>query len=193
MITLLLLSALNFSNLVSPFDVSGIVKAATSSGAMEIAADPAFSNKTYDFAPNQTVYARVSTDNDGADKRNLNVHDNNYNLLSTYQMSRSGSQFTVNFPAPQNQGTYSLEANIASGGSVANFVRTITVGGGGGNVQTKVNVENKINSNSSIDDRPTPVPSLSPVPSPASATSVQKQSLLFSIWSAFVGFFKKLF
>src|SRR3990167_9903131 len=109
---------------------------------MEIASDASFTNQTLEFNAGQIIYVRVTAENDGSDKHVLNVRDNNYNFLTGYSMAKNGNQFLVDFPAPANPGIYSLEANIVSSGSVANFVPTIEVGGGGtGNSKTNLKIK----------------------------------------------------
>jgi hypothetical protein len=132
-----------------------------SSSALEIARDSTFANKTNEFSAGQTVYVRVTADNDGQDKHVLNLRDNNYNLITTYSMNKNGNQFLVNFPAPSSAGIYSVEVNIVSSGSVANYVQTIEVGGGVGNSIVSVNVTNQVNtgnqtSSTSGESEPTP-------------------------------------
>lgn len=189
---LLLFSSLNFSNLTPKIDVAQIVDSVNANVPMDIATDSAFSRKTQNFNSGQTIYVRITTDNEGSSKHNLNVHDSNYNILSTYQLNRSGNQFSVNFPAPQSAGTYSLEVNIVSGGSVLNLVKTITVGGGG-NTSAKVKVENKINSNnqnlSNASSSPAPLSSSTPMANP----EAQKPNFFFSVWLGILGFFRKIF
>lgn len=128
---------------------------------MEIASDSNFSNKTASFSAGQTIYVRVTTDNDGADSHNLNVRDSNYNLITSHQFSRTGNQFITSFSIPQKEGTYSLEADIKSGGSVANYVQTIQVGQGsqsssGVNVKIQNNVNTQNSQTINSDASPSP-------------------------------------
>lgn len=127
-------------------DFKNDFKVVDTNSKMEIASDGSFANKTLNFNGGQTIYVRVSVDNDGQDNHVLNLRDNNYNLLKTYTMAKSGNQFLVNFPAPNAAGIYSLEANITSSGSVANFVQTIEVGDAGSqNSQVSVKINNQVN------------------------------------------------
>lgn len=188
----LLFSSLNLTNLTPKIDVANIVKSANANVPMDIAADPAFSQISLKFDSGQTIYIRIATDNDGSGKHNLNVHDNDYNLLSTYALNRLGNQFTVSFPAPQTSGTYSLEADIESGGSNLNLVKTITVGSGD-NSSSNVKVENQVNSNSQSLGEASPSPVSLPTANPQAATKAQKINFFVSIWSGIFGFFRNLF
>lgn len=192
MIGALLIFSLNFSNLVPKIDTAKIIDLANANVPMDIAADPGFSQIVGNFNPQQTIYVRITTDNDGSGRHNLNIHDNNYNILSTYQLNRSGNQFTVNFPAPAEAGTYSLEADIQSGSSNLDLVKTITVGGGG-NTSVDVKVENQVNSNSQVlgDASDSPIPS--PSSTPPVNTKIQKPNFFSSIWLGIIGFFKNIF
>src|SRR3972149_1903885 len=98
--------SMNFSNLIPDIDIPKIIDDATSGSAMEIAQDSAFTNKTLKFNAGQTIYVRVTADNEGGDKHVLNVRDNNYNFLTGYSMAKNGNQFLVNFPAPSSSGIY---------------------------------------------------------------------------------------
>jgi len=196
---LVIFLSLNFPNFTGEMDFQKIIDSATSGSSMEIASDASFAAKTLKFNSGQTIYVRVTAENDGSDKHVLNLRDNNYSLITTYSMAKSGDQFLVNFPAPQNSGIYSLEANITSAGSVTNFVKTIEVGGGGtGNSQVNVKIENKVNTGNQVlsETNPasptqTPDPSnpASPTPTPAPAN----QGFFALIWQMIVGFFKGIF
>ena len=196
---LVIFLSLNFPNFTGEMDFQKIIDSATSGSSMEIASDASFAAKTLKFNSGQTIYVRVTAENDGSDKHVLNLRDNNYSLITAYSMTRSGNQFLVNFPAPGSSGIYSLEANITSAGSVTNFVKTIEVGGGGtGNSQVNVKIENKVNPGNQVlsETNPasptqTPDPSnpASPTPTPAPAN----QGFFALIWQMIVGFFKGIF
>ncbi len=190
---ILLFSSLNFSNLSPNVDVSKIVDSAGANVPMEIATDPGFSQKTQNFGQGQTVYVRITTGNDGSGKHNLNVHDSEYNVLSTYQMRRSGDVFTVDFAAPKAEGTYSLEADIESSGSNLSLVKTITVGGG--NSSSNVKVENLVGAGSSGFDKVSGSPSALPSPglSPEPGTKAHKVNVFSAVWRVIFGLFKKIF
>src|SRR3989344_5482775 len=197
--------SMNFSNLIPDIDIPKIIDDATSGSAMEIAADSAFTNKTLKFNAGQTIYVRVTAENDGSDKHVLNLRDNNYSLITTYSMTKSDSEFLVNFTAPSSAGIYSLEANITSSGSVANFVKTIEVGEGGANnsqvsvkINNQVNTDNQVNtgnqsSSTSEESEPTSeVLGDSSGVFPNSDDSSQT-GFFASLWSRIIGFFKGIF
>lgn len=170
-----------------------IADSAGAGAKMEIAADSAFGNATTKFSGGQTIYVRVTTQNGGQNKHDLNLHDNQYNLLNTYSMTRSGDQFNVSFAAPTSSGNYSLEANIVSGSSVVNLVRTIEVGNSGGNSQVSVKVNNQVNTGSQVLGNKE---SNSPSPTPQADTAVKEtekhEGFFAGIWSLVIGFLKNL-
>ncbi len=164
-------------------------------GGLEIASDSAFSNKTTNFSPSQTIYVRATADNSGSESHVLNLRDSNYNLITSYQLAISGNQFTVSFSAPSNSGTYSLDANIKSGSSVVNLVQTITVGGSGGNgsANVKVNVNTNANSNNQVLGEAVVTPSPEPTATPVAIAEPPKKNFFETVWSAITGFFKGWF
>ena|SRR3989344_7714271 len=95
---------------------------------LEVASDSNFSSQTTNFSAGQTIYVRVTADNEGSDKHQLNLRDNQYNLISTYNLNKEGSKFTASLTAPSFEGYYSLEAQIVSAGSNNTSVKTIKVG-----------------------------------------------------------------
>src|SRR3990167_3415207 len=95
---------------------------------LEVAQDSNFSSQTINFSAGQTIYVRVAANNEGTDKHQLNLRDNQYNLIKSYTLAKDGSKFTVSLPAPSSEGYYSLEARIESSGSVSTSVKTIKVG-----------------------------------------------------------------
>jgi len=202
---LVIFLSLNFSNLIPDINIDKIINSATSGSAMEIASDASFTNQTLEFNAGQTIYVRVTTENDGSDKHVLNLRDNNYSLITTYSMAKSGDQFLVNFPAPQNSGIYSLEANIVSSGSVANFVKTIEVGEGGSNdsqvsvkINNQVNTDNQVNTgnqSSSTSEESEPTSEVLGDTSGVFPNSDDSSQTGFfaSLWSRIIGFFKGIF
>lgn len=93
------------------------------------ATDPNFQNQTTTFKPGQSVYVKVSTDLGNAQKKVLNLRDNNYGMISTHSFSSSGNNLVSSFIAPSNSGVYSVEADISANGSVVNLVKTIQIEG----------------------------------------------------------------
>ena len=95
---------------------------------LEVASDSSFSSQTTNFSAGQTIYARTTASNEGTDKRQLNLRDNQYNLIKSYTLAKDGSKFTTSLAAPSSEGYYSLEAQIVSAGSNNTSVKTIKVG-----------------------------------------------------------------
>lgn len=195
-IAFLLFMPIDLSQPVFNTDIADKFEQQVYSSPMEIASDSSFASKTSKFTSGQTVYVRVTTANDGSDKKVLNLRDNSYNLITTYSFNKNDDQFTVNFPAPSTSGTYSLEANIVSSGSVANFVQTIQVGEGQSqNSSVKVNIDNKVNTSQGdqtvlgqkAEESPTPS-----TPPPAEAQT-QKHNFFYNFWQTMTAFFRNIF
>ena len=205
MITLFLLLPLAL-NFFQDTDFKVDIKIPRTNTNMEIATDANFASQTLNFSAGQTIYVRVTADNSGDSSSVLNLRSNLYNLLATYQFSKTGTnpyQFTVNFPAPGASGNYSLEANIESNGSVVNYVRTIEVEGSNSdqsaNSQVNVKVENKVNTGNQTS--PTPgvegvyTPGVSPdnVLGEQASQSQETQGFFASLWAKIASFFSGLF
>src|SRR3989338_692653 len=92
---LVIFLSLNFSNLIPDINIDKIINSATSGSSMEIASDASFANQTLEFNAGQTIYVRVTTENDGSDKHVLNLRDNNYSLITTYSMTRRSEERRV--------------------------------------------------------------------------------------------------
>lgn len=146
---------------------------------MEITSDPNFNNKTTSFAKAQTVYVKVHSNSEGDLKKELNLRDNNYNLLSSYTFSKSQDTYTVSLPAPQEEGTFSLEAQIESEGSQTTSVKTIKVGNTTNqNSSVKINVESKTNSSQTTNQTPSPSTSLQNEKDGTNPNDGQQQTVL---------------
>ena len=170
-------------------------KIVDSSSALEIARDSTFSNRTNEFSAGQTVYVRVTSEVSGTTKRELNLRDNSYNLITTYGLSSAGSnQYTASFAAPNTAGIYSLEARFEAEGSVVNLVQTIEVDGNDGNSSSvSVNVNNEINTSGEVKSSKSPS-SPSPEASPSaeatpSSQQEEKGNFWLSIWKDILEFF----
>ena len=170
-------------------------KIVDSSSALEIARDSTFSNKTNEFAAGQTVYVRVTSEVSGSTKRELNLRDNSYNLITTYGLSPAGgNQYTASFAAPNTAGIYSLEARLESDGSVVNLVQTIEVDGNGASSSSiSVNIDNEVNTGGEVKSSKSPS-SPSPEASPSaeatpSSQQEEKGNFWLSIWKDILEFF----
>lgn len=147
--------------------------------------DSNHSSQSESFDPGQTVYAKLNSSSSGGKVHVLNVRDNNYNLITSYNFSKSGGTFTASFQAPQSSGIYSLEAKLEDDGENEVAVRTIKVGStSNGNSSVKVLIENTVNgstsytktesqssstSTQSTTKSPTPTPKANPTPSPSAS------------------------
>src|SRR3989344_3679242 len=116
---------LGFISLFAPVFFAGIQAGNTN---LEVASDSNFSSQTTNFSAGQTIYVRVNANNEGTDKHQLNLRDNQYNLIQSYNLNKEGSKFTASLTAPSSEGYYSLEAQITSSGSNNTSVKTIKVG-----------------------------------------------------------------
>lgn len=149
--------------------------------SMQVAADSNFSNQITEFSAGQTIYVQVSANNDGSSKHQLNIKDNAYNQIAAYNLSKNGNEFSANFSAPNNEGYYSLEAQIESSGSKSTSVKTIKVGKPQNanvsvNLQTKVEGQNiavSRNTNQSVVAKSSPIPTLNSSQSPIPDSSPQ--------------------
>lgn len=175
-------------------------KIVDSSSALEITKDPSFTNKTNEFSAGQTVYVRVTSEVSGSTKRELNLRDNSYNLVTTYGLSSiGGNQYTASFSAPNNAGIYSLEARLESDGSVVNLVQTIEVEGNSTNSSVSVKIDNKVNTGTQEDEgsgeevlmeiSEEASPSVEASPS----SQAVKENFWVSIWKGIVEFFRGVF
>src|SRR3989344_978505 len=106
---------------------------------LEVASDSSFSSQTTNFSAGQTIYVRTTANNEGTDKRQLNLRDNQYSLIKSYNLNKEGSKFTASLAAPSSPGYYSLEAQITSAGANSTSVKTIKIGEAG-NASVKVDV-----------------------------------------------------
>ena len=143
-----------------------------------------FSNPTTSFSSGETVYVRISANSDGSKKHDLNLRDNNYNLISTYNLEKlheqseynlqnqGNNQFLGSLTAPQDSGLYSLEARIESESSVTSSVRTIKVGS---STNSNVKVQVKVNTSNSPSPK-SPSPDASPGPTDGQSESPQPET-----------------
>lgn len=120
-----------------------ILRGDIQSSSLEIASDQNFARTTEDFTAGQTIYVQIKTDNDGKDKRQLNLRDNQFGLLNSYTLSKNGDKFWGSLVTPQTEGYYSLEAQIESGGNVTTSVKTIRVGSPA-NASVQVNIKSQV-------------------------------------------------
>jgi hypothetical protein len=191
MTSLLLLLPFAFLNLFQNGDFKTDINIPQTNSNMEIATDSNFSNQTLNFSAGQTIYVRVTANNSGDSKSVLNLHDNLYNLLKTYQLSKintSPYQFTTNFPAPSSSGNYSLEARVETDGSVTSIVHTIEVTGSGSDQskdsEVNVKIENKVNTGNQVMGENDQLPT-SPTPTPANQDFFSQITQFFeNLWNS---------
>lgn len=170
-----------------------------------------FSSQKDNFTAGETIYVKVSANSDGSRKKDLNVRDNQYKLLSTYSLNHTGNNnFQTSIPAPANSGYYSLEARIEAEGSVSSSVKTIKVGNAS---SSSVSVDVDVSSNgqqvlsntktanvnvTTSPKSPSPAPSLSPYDEPTtlpgSGLNFQAEKGIFaSIKDFFTSIFGSIF
>src|SRR4030042_2173051 len=109
---------------------------------LEVAADSGFSNQTTNFSAGQQIYVRINTDSSGEQKHQLNLRDNSYNLITSYNLNKNGNLYWTNFSAPQGTGYYSLEAEIVSAGRKV-LTAKIKKDGSPNNANVSVRVNNE--------------------------------------------------
>lgn len=173
---------------------------------LQIAKDANFSNIDDQFSPSQTIYVKAKADSDGSKKKQLNLRDNNYNLITSYTLDYVGSnEFKKTITAPQSSGYYSLEARIESEGSVSTLVKTIEVGNSS---SSSINIDVSSRSggqtisgrSTSPTSSPAVISSPSPSPSPSQSTEPTPQAEQSEepekdkgIFAQIKDFFEKLF
>ena len=168
---------------VSVFALALSAKVQAGDNGLEVASDSNFSSQTTNFSARQTIYVRVAANNEGTDKHQLNLRDNQYNLISSYNLNREGSEFTASLAAPSSEGYYSLEAQITSSGSNNTSVKTIKVGNPqNANVKVSVNEKSSGISKSTEeevlgtdDEDQDQIPALSPSPESSPAVEVFRE------------------
>jgi len=154
-----------------------ISPAVNAKSSLEVASDANFSSQTTEFGSGQTIYVRIQADNDGAIKHQLNLRDNQYNLLQSYTFAKTNeNQFSISLIAPQDEGYYSLEAQIESAGANTTSVKTIKVGSPAGS-SVRVNVKNNVNGQSAtVNNSPSASPKVNSTPWAEPSISKDNQS-----------------
>lgn len=125
---------------------------------LEVATDSNFSSQTTNFSAGQTIYVRLSSESTGDKKKVLNIRDNQYNFIQSHSLNKTGDKFSTSFSAPQNEGYYSLEAQVESDGNNTTSVKTIKVGIPQ-NANVKVSIKNNASGQSVTTKTPSPSPS----------------------------------
>lgn len=105
-----------------------------------VSPDPNFSSSSTNFNAGQSVYVKLESDAPADGIHQLNLRDNSYNLIQSYNLNKNQNNFTASLAAPSAQGYYSLEAVIESSGRSIKSVKTIKVGSPQ-NANIKVNVK----------------------------------------------------
>lgn len=172
--------------------------------AMEIFSDQNFSNSTTQFLVGETVYLKIESDDPGERERVVRLKDNQYQDISTFQLTREGNLpyiYKLNFPTPSTAGFYSVEATISSLGSQNKLVKTIQVGLSAA-ANTRINVRAQVQGTKS-QKTPTPTPTAPSTnqPSPTVTPEVQlpkgvistPSARPISFWQKIVQFFQSIF
>jgi len=101
---------------------------AYASSSLEVSTLSDFSTIDTDFGGGETIFIRMVSDLPLSAESKLNLRDNNYSLINTFDFNKEGNYFTATIPTPYEQGYYSLEGVINSGDSSSTSVKTIKVG-----------------------------------------------------------------
>ena len=164
-----------------------------------VSADFNFSSQTMNFASNQNIFVKLESDAPSDGIHQLNLRDNRYGLIQSYNLVKNQNNFTASLTAPSAQGYYSLEAVIESQGTSIKSVKTIKVGSPQ-NADIKVNVRSQNgNSNTNIDSNTESQstqneskiessPQTSQVPAPEK-DQVKNESLIGAMFSIFKAVF----
>src|SRR3989344_3930123 len=123
--------------MLSLFTIAGTASADSN---LEISTTSSFSALSTNFSGGQTIFVRLASDLPSMSESKLNVRDNEYNLVNSFNFEKEGSYFSAVVAAPYNQGYYSLEAIVKNNDSNTTSVKTIKVGNPT-NANIRVNVK----------------------------------------------------
>jgi len=125
-----------FTLMLSLFTIAGTASADSN---LEISTTSSFSVLSTNFSGGQTIFVRLASDLPSMAQSKLNVRDNEYNLVNSFNFQKEGSYFSAVVAAPYDQGYYSLEAIVKNNDSNTTSVKTIKVGNPtGANVRVNV-------------------------------------------------------
>ena len=110
--------------------------------SLEVSKNANFSTSDLNFGSGDGIFVRVVSNGSGSGQKVLNISDNQYNLVSSVNLSKSANTFSASFNAPDNQGYFSLEAVIEGDGASSKSVKTIKVGN-----PSSANIKVNVNSN----------------------------------------------
>ncbi len=122
--------------MLSLFTIAGTASADSN---LEISTTSSFSALSTNFSGGQTIFVRLASDLPGMSEGKLNVRDNEYNLVNSFDFEKDGSYFSAVVAVPYDQGYYSLEAIVKNNDSNTTSVKTIKVGNPT-NANVRVNV-----------------------------------------------------
>lgn len=120
-----------------------LVSPTFASSNLEISPNSNYTNQSLDYSSGQKIYVRISAEINNAKVHTLNVRDNEYKLITSYNLNENNNQFSTSFQAPSTEGYYSLEAKIESDGSLTTAVKTIKVGNPQ-NANVNVSIHNNV-------------------------------------------------
>jgi len=123
--------------MLSLFTIAGTASADSN---LEISTTSSFSALSTNFSGGQTIFVRLASGLPSLSESKLNVRDNEYNLVNSFDFEKDGSYFSAVVAAPYNQGYYSLEAIVKNNDSNTTSVKTIKVGNPT-NANVRVNVK----------------------------------------------------
>jgi len=166
------------------------------SSKLTVSASSNYSSEATAFSPNQNIFVKLESNAPGDGTHQLNLRDNSYNLIQSYNLIKNQDNFTASLSAPPSQGYYSLEAVVESAGRSVKSVKTIKVGSPD-STNVKVNVKSTQNGNSSTsvdsssetqstqNTESSIEQSLEPsqVPTPAGREEIQNDSLAGAVFS----------
>ena len=123
--------------MLSLFTIAGTASADSN---LEISTTSSFSALSTNFSGGQTIFVRLASGLPSLSESKLNVRDNEYNLVNSFDFEKDGSYFSAVVAAPYDQGYYSLEAIVKNNDSNTTSVKTIKVGNPT-NANVRVNVK----------------------------------------------------
>lgn len=104
------------------------VQTVSAAANLEISNTADFSHLSTDFSGGETIFVRIESFVLGSVNSRLNLRDNQYNLINSFQLGREGNFFSAIIPTSYEEGYYSLEAKIEARDVNKTGIKTIKVG-----------------------------------------------------------------
>jgi len=126
--------------MISLFTLAATISAASN---LEISSRSDFSILSTNFSGGQTIFIRLESSLPSTASSKLNIRDNHYNFVNSFDLKKNGNYFSAIIPTPYGEGYYSLEAVVKKDDSNTTSVKTIKVGNPT-SANVKVNVDSSV-------------------------------------------------